>query len=424
MAFFSFWQVSSHIISVDSFSHLILAATLSFSSGKDFWLSQQIIFGVIYKMETIPKEVMLCFIAIGLIVFSGCAVIQSLGGAGAESVNYALASNGATVAASNYTSGHEPSTAINGITSSEGWDDGEGWECSFTRNRPREGGWSRLDPRKTMDFGSAWLEVQFDGTKLLNKVTIHTLDSHQYPAIYHGIQEAWMQLWMEYGWTSVGEIKNGNIVSRDNLSRQPAGGKMVFKFDPVETDKMRFVVFRSNDFKTVGQGWRNDRKSERSTARVVEIEATGIGSGTSDVVRVNQAPEFSLQNMDGEWVRLSTFRGKVVIVTFWAVWSSGAKRQVRDLSSLHSKFADQDVVIIGISVNEGGAERIRPFVNDNNLTYPILIAKTSTKTDYGGIGKLPTTFVIDQKGNIYKEYFAYQSRQILELDIKSLLPRN
>ena len=76
-------------------------------------------------MEKTPKKLTLCFIFMGLIAFSGCAVFQNLGG-GAESINYALASNGATVTASDYTSGHEPATAINGVISSEGWDDGEG----------------------------------------------------------------------------------------------------------------------------------------------------------------------------------------------------------------------------------------------------------------------------------------------------------
>ena len=73
-------------------------------------------------MKTISKRAILYFI-ISLAVFPGCAVIQKLGGAGstAELTNYALSDNGAMVSASNYTPGHDPFTAINGITSSEGW---------------------------------------------------------------------------------------------------------------------------------------------------------------------------------------------------------------------------------------------------------------------------------------------------------------
>jgi peroxiredoxin len=129
-----------------------------------------------------------------------------------------------------------------------------------------------------------------------------------------------------------------------------------------------------------------------------------------------------LQDMNGDWIRLSNFKSKVVLLTFWAAWSSSSKRQVRELVGLQSQYRDRGLVVIGISVNEGGAERIRSFVESSNLNYTILIADTAVKTAYGGIGKLPTNFIIDQEGNIYKEYTEYKGRHILELDIGKLLP--
>ena len=376
------------------------------------------------KIE-MPSSVAVFFVILILVTFSGCAAIGGLGSSG-ESVNYALSSNGATAFASNYTPGHDPSSAINGVTASEGWDDGEGWECRFDRERPERDGWSRMEPKSVIEFGSAWLEVQFAGPRSISKVTVYTLNSEKYPVVYHGIKDAWLQLWKEHGWSTVGEIKDGNIASRVNLERRPAGGKMVFKFDHTETEKMRFVVFRSNDIKTVGQGWRSDRKTEKSVARVVEIEATGIGDisgGAAGESWTKEAPEFRLPDVNGEWVRLSNFRGKVVITTFWAAWSPESEQQVNDLARLHEQYKDQGVVIIGISVDEGGAERIGSFVRGSDLQYPILIADTSTKSAYGGIGTLPSTFVIDQGGNIQKEYFGYQGKHILELDIRKLLLR-
>jgi peroxiredoxin len=375
------------------------------------------------KTYIISKQT-LAFLFIGALIFSGCAIIQKLGESGSDDnmVDYALSSNGATVSASNYTPGHSPLTAINGIISSEGWDDGEGWECRFERNHPRTGGWSRLDPRSKIEFGAAWLEVQFSDPKLINKVIVYTLDSAKYPASRYGIREAWLQLWKEYGWTTVGEIDAGSIVSRDNLDREPAGGKILFKFEPVRTDKLRFVVFESND--VVSTKPTDERRIDKSVARVVEIVATGLEFMDTTPVKQAQlkpAPEFSLENMDGQRVRLSDFRGNVVIVTFWAAWSPDSKRQMRELKQLNNQYADQNVEIIGISVNEGGAERIRPFVRENGLNYTILIADTGVKKDYGGVGSLPTIFVIDQEGNIYKEYNKYQGKHILELDIEKLL---
>ena len=94
------------------------------------------------KIEVVSKKIIL-LLTINLLILSGCAVMQKLGGSGSPT-DYALGINGATVVASNFTSGHSPFTAINGITSSDGWDDGEGWECRFDRKMPRSGGWSRL----------------------------------------------------------------------------------------------------------------------------------------------------------------------------------------------------------------------------------------------------------------------------------------
>lgn len=377
-----------------------------------------------YGMRTPLKGMVFC-LAVILVTLPGCAVIGKLGATG-EPVNYALASNGAAVFASNFTPGHDPYTTINGITSSEGWDDGEGWESRFSRRRRERGGWSRTDPRSMIEYGSAWLEVQFAGPRSINKVTVYTLNSGKYPVGHHGIKEAWLQLWKEHGWSIVGEVKNGNVVARTSLERRPAGEKMVFKFDHTETEKMRFVVFRSNDVKTIGQGWQSDRRTENSVARVVEIEATGIGKISADSTsasQVEEAPGFTLEDLDGKWVRLSDFKGKIVIVTFWAAWSPQSQTQVRELSGLYEQYKDQDVVIIGISVDEGGAERVKPFVQRSNLKYTILIADTSIKSAYGGIGELPSTFVIDQKGNIFRKYFGHQGKHVLELSIKRLFSR-
>ncbi len=130
-----------------------------------------------------------------------------------------------------------------------------------------------------------------------------------------------------------------------------------------------------------------------------------------------------MQDINGNWFRLSNFKGNVIVVTFWAIWSSESQQQIFELNSLNSKYRNEGLVIFGISTDEGGAERIKSFVQGNNLNYTILIADTSVKTAYGGIGKLPTTFIIDKEGNIYKEYYEYRGSHLLELDIKSLLAR-
>ncbi|HGJ67653.1 TPA: TlpA family protein disulfide reductase [bacterium] len=378
-----------------------------------------------FKYKNFMAKYLLFFYVLIFIflVFSGCAVFRDFGTS--SGINYALAKNGATVTASNYTPGRNLYSVINGITSSEDWDNGEGWEARFTRRRPDSVGWNRLDPRSKMEYGSEWLEVQFSGDKIINRIVIYPLNSQKYPVSRYGIKEAWIQIWKANGWTTIGEIQGGLIVATRGIERKPAGERIEFKFEPTKTDKIRVVVFQSNDVEAVGGGWTSDIKTENSVARIVEIEALGTQSApTKEQKFVKSAPDFNLQDINGQWTKLSNYKGKIVIVTFWASWSPESQSQINDLSNLYNQYLNEKVVIIGISTDEGGTERIKDFVQSRGLRYPILIADTGVKSAYGGIGKLPTTFVIDQNGNIFKEYTGYKGGHLIDLDIKKLLQNN
>ena len=201
-------------------------------------------------------------------------------------INYALAENGARVVASSATSGHEPETAINGITSSDNWAKGEGWEAEFEREHLNRG-YIRLEDRvRKEEHGGAWLEVHFPEPKQINKVIVHTLS----PSSKYGIHEAGLQAYLDHGWMTLGLIKNGQVEYPTKSVRYSAGNPIEFRFSPTTTDKVRFVVYRSNDRKVVGkESVFSDRGGgnvygglgvavvrEKSIARVVEIEITGF----------------------------------------------------------------------------------------------------------------------------------------------------
>lgn len=362
-------------------------------------------------------------IAVSLVML-GCATLFKT----TEPINYALPQYGTTATASATNPGRDISSVINGVKSSDNWDEGEGWEAQFTRRIPDNVGWTRLDPKSNMEYGCAWIEINLKSEKLINRIVVYTLDSSKYPASRYGIKEAWIQVWKDYGWVNVGEIENGYIVSKTDLSRKPAGGVITVKFAPVKTDKIRLVVFRSNDVNMVGEGWSSDRKSEISTARVIEIEVFGLESEVKSPPKedrwVKEAPGFYLQDVNGQWLKLSDLKGDIIVMTFWATWSSESVSQLMGLRNIDHQYAEQGVTVLGISVDEGGAERIKGFVQSNQLAFPILIADTSVKSAYGGIGKLPSTFIIDRKGNIYKEYFGYRDATLIEVDVKNLLSQD
>ena len=220
------------------------------------------------------------FVLLVSVGWIGClAQLIQEGAGGKKPLDYATAENGATVIASmampgqkNQTMidathdgieyattsismpGHDATTAINGISSSENWDKGEGWEVQFERlhlnydRLPNDGG----VPGER--HGCAWIEVHLPKAKRVNRIVIHTLDSSEFPASRYGIYSGVLRVWREKRWETLARIKNGKIVYTTQPSYgKPAGGKIEFRFSPMTIAKVRFVVYRSNDRKVLNR---------------------------------------------------------------------------------------------------------------------------------------------------------------------------
>ena len=200
-------------------------------------------------------------------------------------VDYALASNGAKIKCSKASRGHQPGTVINGITDSEAWDKGEGWECQFSLTayyRPGYGYYSywwydyRGRPHWPWDWEldkdeSAWIEVLFPRRIKIDRVVVHTYFSKK--RVQHGLGEALLQSWTGDRWTNLAEVRNGYIYSP--TPSKPNRGRYEFNFVPVETDKLRLLVLRGDKKSTRKLQIGGGRTVEEHWARIVEIEATG-----------------------------------------------------------------------------------------------------------------------------------------------------
>jgi peroxiredoxin len=133
------------------------------------------------------------------------------------------------------------------------------------------------------------------------------------------------------------------------------------------------------------------------------------------------APPFILPDVDGNQISLSDFQGKVIIVAFWATWCTGCVAEIPHFIELYGQYKDQGLEIIAISLDEGGADDVRPFLKKRPVNYTMLIGNEDISKQYNTKGILPTTFVIDRTGKIRSKYVGYRKKTVFEKDIKMLL---
>jgi cytochrome c biogenesis protein CcmG/thiol:disulfide interchange protein DsbE len=134
------------------------------------------------------------------------------------------------------------------------------------------------------------------------------------------------------------------------------------------------------------------------------------------------APAFTLMDLNGKKVSLSDFKGKVVILDFWATWCPPCVREIPHFIELYKEYKDNGFAMVGISVDQQGINVVKAFNQRFKINYPILMADSQISRAYGNITGIPTTFVIDPAGKIYRMYVGYRSKSVFETDIKKLLP--
>jgi peroxiredoxin len=133
------------------------------------------------------------------------------------------------------------------------------------------------------------------------------------------------------------------------------------------------------------------------------------------------APDFSLQSLEGKTVRLSDYRGKPVVLNFWATWCEPCKVEMPWFVDLQRQYGPAGVQFLGVAMDDASTKDIAAFAESMKVNYPILIGKDSVGDDYGGVQFLPETFYIDRTGKVVDKAFGLKGRGEIEDNIKKIL---
>jgi thiol-disulfide isomerase/thioredoxin len=141
-------------------------------------------------------------------------------------------------------------------------------------------------------------------------------------------------------------------------------------------------------------------------------------------MKSDTAPDFALQSLEGKTVRLSDFRGKPVVLNFWATWCGPCKIEMPWFVDLQKQYGPSGVQFLGVAMDDASTKDIAEFAQSMKVNYPILIGKESVGDDYGGVQFLPETFYIDRNGKVIDKAFGLKGRGEIEDDIKKILGPN
>jgi peroxiredoxin len=133
------------------------------------------------------------------------------------------------------------------------------------------------------------------------------------------------------------------------------------------------------------------------------------------------APNFTLKDADGKVVHLADYKGKVVLLDFWATWCSPCKVEIPWFMDMQRKSKDRGLEVLGVAMDDEGWEVVKPFVAKMGVNYRILAGNDATAQAYGGVDALPTTFLIDRTGKIAAVHVGLASKKDFEDGIEQLL---
>jgi thiol-disulfide isomerase/thioredoxin len=132
------------------------------------------------------------------------------------------------------------------------------------------------------------------------------------------------------------------------------------------------------------------------------------------------APPFLLQDLDGNVVSTAQWQGKVVLLNFWATWCPPCREEIPILTNLAKKYRE-NLLIVGVSVDDGSQDDVREFAKAFHMNYPVVMSSHELVSEYGGVPALPTTFLINKDGRVVQKHEGLYPPEVYDTEVRALI---
>jgi peroxiredoxin len=116
------------------------------------------------------------------------------------------------------------------------------------------------------------------------------------------------------------------------------------------------------------------------------------------------APDFDVRTDTGRRIRLTDYRGKILLLTFWATWCPHCRRQIAAMEKLRDSYAKNNIEMLALSVDKEGWQKVAPYLEEHKLLLPVAIADRRVQQQYQVNSGIPLSYVINQEGKIVKDF--------------------